>query len=764
MSLEILNNPLLRNITDFANNPDSSGTIFPNKESPPELKQKTSRQIANTYYGGKPVVDGNGFQIYSDDPVFGGNIEEVIVYKSRFSQTIAGVDVVLFASTNGAFLLQRYLEALPNSNELILFLEIDDRYNHNAVMRAVAGAGLTNKKDMPFADILSFTRKHEVTVTPKSLKNLIEKGIYRNKVDFISWFLGLKDKSIGEIFSFFKQEALEAASTFFTKGIAENIVKLRISENGWNPSPKEGEYDPAFIPEVFYKEIKDFYEHKASQNPYENLAGQKKINAKIVKSFFESINEAKEVFNSLLKNAETFFPAFIYKRINKSLTFFFNQINKLEKFIADPLTGMQHIVYRNYQIANAFLCGIYNSLIDIIAGIFSIIGFIFKAVAAMDKVNDRKVEYGEMFLELMEDLFEGILTFDYVELFKQCITFQLKTIIRLVKWVEEKIPQITLEKAAYYYGYIIGIIIDIIVETLLTGGTAAVAKLAKSVESFIMNPLEKITKAITTAENALNRIIEFIRMILREFKKGSKEIFSKLEKILNEVFGFGEEVADYGLSPKQKMAKDKQKRIQDKIEEKKLRKEKHDGIEKSRDSDKYIIKASEDKLSKKDFIKISEIIKRKHGFDLYWIDRNTEEFQTLYRAWYNNPKYGFFAEKKMITSYGIEVDEGLYFFEGIASGGRIFEINTYTVQHELFHLQLYKEIEKITNKRIPNRIHEEYVMHQLLKTKSRWVEDDLINDLNIINKMRIKEGLPLIKDFDYFKRWDIKKELKQIKY
>ncbi|KAB1231863.1 zincin-like metallopeptidase toxin domain-containing protein [Chryseobacterium viscerum] len=727
MSLEILNNPLLRNITDFSlgnENPGSSGTIFPNQESPPELKQKTSRQIANTYYGGKPVVDGNGFQIYSDDPVFGGNIEEVVVYKSRFSQTIAGIDVVLFASKNGAFLLQRYMEALPNSNELILFLEIDDRYNHNTVMRAVAGARLANKKDMPFADILSFTRKHEVTVTPKSLKSLIEKGIYRNKVDFISWFLGLKDKSIGEIFSFFKQEALEGASTFFTKGIAENIVKLRISENGWNPNPKEGEYDPTFIPEVFYKEIKDFYEHKVSQNPYENLAGQKKINAKIVKSFFESINEAKDDFNSLLSNAETFFPAFIYKRISKSLTFFFNQIDKLEKFIADPLTGMQHIVYRNYQIANAFLCGIYNSLVDIIAGIFSIIGFIFKAVAAMDKVNDRKVEYGEMFLELMEDLLEGILTFDYVEFFKQCISFQLETIVRLVKWVEEKLPQITLEKGACYYGYIIGIIIDIIVETLLTGGTAAVARLAKSVESFILNPLEKITKAITKAENALNRIIEFIGMILREFKKGSKEIFSKLEKILDEVFGFGEEVADHGLSPKQKRAKDKQKRIQEEIN-KKGKKETFDWAQLTDDLGGKL-------LTRQEIEKIRQLLKDK-GIHLI-VEDDIVKIKSLFK-----PADGFNSADELFSFLREEKIIGGGFDPENLQLILTLNPSELTSFHELMHVKHYEEVGRDAYLKLNKLEKEMYVWEQIYKKGNKWTKDEIQASFDYINEIRVEE-------------------------
>src|SRR6201989_981422 len=142
MSLEILNNPLAGNsLNSFLKGDPAKfpGSSFPVLTSPPELKQLTAKQIANTYYSGQPVMEGNGFQIYSDEPVFGGNIEEIVVYKSRFSQIIGGIEVVLFVSKNGAFLLQRYMEALPGSNQLILFLEINDEYNYSTVMRVVAG-------------------------------------------------------------------------------------------------------------------------------------------------------------------------------------------------------------------------------------------------------------------------------------------------------------------------------------------------------------------------------------------------------------------------------------------------------------------------------------------------------------------------------------------------------------------------------------------------------------------------------------------------
>lgn len=728
MSLEILNNLLLGNSVNSLLKGDPaqfSGSSFPIPVSPPELKQLTARQIANTYYGGKPVLEGDGFQIYSDEPVFGGNIEEIVVYKSRFSQIIGGIDVVLFASKNGAFLLQRYMEALPASKQLILFLEINDGYNYNTVMRAVACADLTGNKDASFNDILAFTRKHEVTVSPKALERLIKDGIYRNKVSFISWFLGLKDASIGQIFSFFKQELLEGAASFFIEGIADNISKLRISESGWNPDIKEGEYDPAFIPDALFDELKTFYEHQNSANPYENLEGQKKINSRIVKSLFEKIDGVKTDFNNLLANAEQFFPAFIFKKIKQSVNLFFNQIDKIEQFLIDPLTGMQHIIYRSYQSANAFLCGIYNSLIDIVAGIFSIIGFIFKAVAAMDKVSNRKVEYGEMFLELMEDLMEGIMKFDYFEFLKQCITFQIKTAIRLIKWIEEKVPQFTMEKAAYYYGYIIGIIIDLVVESLLTGGAAAVAKLAKTIESFILNPLEKISKAITQAGNFMTRIMEFISMILREFKKGTKEIFSKLGKVLDEVFGFGDEVADSALTPAERRVKDKNKRRQERLDRKKnggflpgedeeifrkAQKGSGGGQRYKRSTLRQIAKEIEKKYSDIG-LKVEIVTKRSHP--------------ERYRRWTNYPN-------DILASCRTHEIPPVMFLRADAT--------ELTIQHEMWHIDDFRRFGFKEYHNIPNWKLEELVWERVWKQKYRWTQEEIIDSYTYYKQVITRQG------------------------
>jgi hypothetical protein len=551
---------------------DQVAPIIPLQKSPPELQLLTSQQIANTYYDGKPATTGQGYKIYTDDSILEKEIEEVKLYKSRFSKKIGDIDLVLFASKNGAFLLQRYLEAVPQSKELILFLEIDDKYNTNTVLRAVAGPGLT-KKDSEFADILNFVRKQEVTVSPKVLKELIEEGIYRNKVSFISWFLGLKDAAVNKIFNFYTQGILSAAADYFKKNIAENISSWRIPENGWNPK-KEG-YEPALIPDVLAKELKKYFEHTDSpNNPYVGLEGQKKVISQIVSSLFEKIDSAKTYFLGILDQAMAlkFFPELLFKKMRKYVNRFFAQIDKIEKYLKNPTMGIQAMVYKSFHTANALLCGIYNSFIDIIAGLFSIIGFLFEGVAAMADVGANKADYGEMFLELMENMMEGVLSFDYGDFLIRWIVFEVETVIKMADWVLENVTGVSLESIAYYYGYIVGLIIDIIVETLLTGGTAAVAKLLESAAAFIKNPLAKIEAGINKIAGAtkklLDRIIDFITFISARLKKGSESLFKDLNKFIDEVFGFGEEVADNALTPAEKRVKAKKKAQAERLEKK----------------------------------------------------------------------------------------------------------------------------------------------------------------------------------------------------
>jgi hypothetical protein len=96
------------------------------------------------------------------------------------------------------------------------------------------------------------------------------------------------------------------------------------------------------------------------------------------------------------------------------------------------------------------------------------------------------------------------------------------------------------------------------------------------------------------------------------------------------------------------------------------------------------------------------------------------------------------------------------------AGAGVIDITTYTMQHELFHLKLWHKLEKISGKKIPRRIHEEYVLSEFLKSTEKWDLADLLNDVEVYNRF-FREGLPKV-DLDFFKKWDLEKELKKINF
>ncbi|MGO4707775.1 hypothetical protein AB4Y90_01420 [Chryseobacterium sp. 2TAF14] len=164
------------------------------------------------------------------------------------------------------------------------------------------------------------------------------------------------------------------------------------------------------------------------------------------------------------------------------------------------------------------------------------------------------------------------------------------------------------------------------------------------------------------------------------------------------------------------------------------------------------------------------------NFDINLVDRNNEKYQKLFEQWQKGGGYGFF--KPTSGEFGLKLYKGLsgegpqiYMFAGrvIDGLGRIRNVSftKYTAQHELFHVEMFMYLKNKTPnymkywKEIPTYMHEQYVLNRLLKTKN-WKKEDLVSDLENINKIRKTEaGLPKI-ELDDLKNWKFEIELEKI--
>ncbi|HRP88995.1 MAG TPA: hypothetical protein PKX92_03055 [Edaphocola sp.] len=93
------------------------------------------------------------------------------------------------------------------------------------------------------------------------------------------------------------------------------------------------------------------------------------------------------------------------------------------------------------------------------------------------------------------------------------------------------------------------------------------------------------------------------------------------------------------------------------------------------------------------------------------------------------------------------------------------EVSAYTVAHEMQHARLWHKMHiefpelKAVYSRIPQRVHEEFVLSELLK-EGKWSMDDLLKDLKTINKKhRDPEGLNF-ETLDYYKEWKLIDQIK----
>ncbi|WP_138432562.1 hypothetical protein [Winogradskyella algicola] len=183
--------------------------------------------------------------------------------------------------------------------------------------------------------------------------------------------------------------------------------------------------------------------------------------------------------------------------------------------------------------------------------------------------------------------------------------------------------------------------------------------------------------------------------------------------------------------------------------------------EKTRNSGKITIK-NDGVITVSKFNKIAQRIKKEYGVEMFLIDRNNEKFSNLFKAWQNKPLEGFWADQPLRTkNYGIDVDgPALYLFKGTSTQG-IYEVTSYTVQHELYHMEMWLKVkERFPNDfirkfhQLPDEVHEAYVLSEFVKARKytkTWDEADILNDLDAFNlNFRFGKSKKALKDFESF--------------
>lgn len=531
----------MSNIFEFTdrlgfNPPENSiGSRFPQFPIPFDFTTLNVSQLANKYYGNNAVLEKKGLKVYADqdtENLFNNGdpetLEEVIVYSNNSYMEFEDFNLSLFTSTNGVTLLQQFKEVEVSSDEVVVFLEIDNPTNFfGTVMRIKVGSNLKGRKDLPYSEIIDFAQDKGISVSPNRIKRLLKKGV-KSKKNLFKWVLSSIAKTIGKAVEFVSGEV----GDLFFQTIPEAIDKIRISENRWNPS-LEG-YNGIFIPDKFEKYI---------ANLKDDEKGGNSILKAFVSPFFKQINRLEGFTKGKLKKVKSYIPGKVYRKLKKVIDYLFGKINGLEDIIYDSKYELLKLILTALEAANSFLCGLYNSIIDTVKGIFQIVGLVFKGIEAAADFTSNLGYYASLSIEFIENIIEGILEIDFVELFKQLFFLPLVIIKKVVSFTINQ-SSLTIQEFYYYIGYIVGFIVETVVSILFTGGSLSVGKvLAKTFKEPVEFLLKGFKGIVSASKSLVNKVISAVQYIIKKLKN-PKQLAADFLRFIEDLFGAGKKNFD----------------------------------------------------------------------------------------------------------------------------------------------------------------------------------------------------------------------------
>ena len=530
--------------------------------------QKNAQEVENIQFQGAEKRSVNGMNVIADtqvnpDPF----VREMLAYidkdgNNRYEEGIDehtfDYDVKIFISKDDRTLRELFENTQPAAHEVCLFLEdntgdiftgsrsyvkVGDNFRADLKKRQVIGEGQTGLlADETF-------RQHfqnaDLDFTDDQIQELIQTGqISSMSTSFMIGLLQALYLPNIILEPLFKWVA-DGISTF--TGFLKRNIKFQ--PHHWDPEakmpdPKDTSDSPKMIDNPDFEPVLFPYsndliegvtsfaqeETKALITTVKQFVQQKEREfAAEVDSYITTLENNKDFLDKLGALAEPIKQALLHAKAKA-------------KELADNLVAaadqiFQALAYLGKKLLstiNAFYCGLWNGLMDSIIGIIDLIGLLFRAFAVQaDFMKNAQTKIPQAF-ELLDECIQAFAKIDFGKVASEIADQIMKIDITAFA------GKISLERVAYFFGAVVGFIVEIIIGILLTGGVEAVyaainklfangAKLAVSIQASIVKFFGKSMGQLK------DDILYVIAKIIEFLQKGTTGVINAIRALFQEI-------------------------------------------------------------------------------------------------------------------------------------------------------------------------------------------------------------------------------------
>jgi len=416
-------------------------------------------------------------------------------YEKEFDSKLA--DIRLYISYDGAYLLQNFDKTTVKDDEIAIFLEVpkDDIFSDNILL---IKAGVNAKQYTE--EVLKHTwTKDKFVLTENEIIQLLE------AIDTGKSFW---DQVINKIENYVVDTISDIAITVFSE-IADFFgTTIRIEEKRWNIN-----------------------------HPQYSL-GQ------IESDIIQFLNDKNKKIDTFLEGKTTI-PSWAINIIKTSQRIIKGIIGGIESFTED------------IGVVWAFICGLWNGLMDLISGIFALIKLLVDGVKVHHQYSQNKGYYKSLAIEYIDNALQAMVNLDWIAIIKK----GLQEFQDLMNYIFIELPVQIWDKASalnpteiiYYLGYIIFNIVEFLLPPLKIAKLAKAAKLENVVAAFddMVAGITKVGKQVSKAAEDLAEL--FFRLVdnfIQILKKGTEDIskfigdiYQAIKKWIQETFGIGKKVS-----------------------------------------------------------------------------------------------------------------------------------------------------------------------------------------------------------------------------